>query len=207
MTMTMTMPSTAGTISIPQHNSLCFWLDPFTTLNNALHATLERTAQQLRDATTYLSSITSSDAATEDVPPRTNSISADVSISEALVDAMAKSAVLELDEYRNFTFGWDGYSGSPFDSRLVDIAQGITQYIGALCKKANRVPQELTPGPVSDGSIDIEVAVGSNYAIFSLEPGLEALNILVRNNQGCSEEKIQPDWATLRTKIAALFTD
>lgn len=123
---------------------------------------------------------TTAEAAANDetgfVPPTAPTLTA------ASRERMRTEAQDELRRYLDFAPGWDGYDGLPFSAALVDRA---TALIDLLCDRvafAGAELHELTPGPISDGRIDIEAATDSRHLTITLNPD-EPMTFVGRQEQ------------------------
>lgn len=136
----------------------------------------------------------------------TNSKKSLDSLVDASIDEIAEEAVEELEEYKKFLYGWDGYEGSAIDNNLADIAQLLVIYIADKFKRERIVPIEITPGPISDGSINIELSYDDVYAIITLPSELDAIHFYSEFNGVIEEEtEIKPNLEILGEKVASLF--
>ncbi len=86
--------------------------------------------------------------------------------------------------------GWDGYTGELFDREVVQSAQRLVAEIANYAQKKNLVLTEMTPGPASDGSIDIEMGLNQAHLVLTLEPGLERIRLYIEDEHGSLEETL-----------------
>jgi len=131
--------------------------------------------------------VSDSNAATEVSINESSLESVDDSIGAAKVDSLCSRAIAELEEYRNLAPGWDGYHALPFDPELVSRAEDVCYEIVGSLRSGRIEPQEITPGPASDGSLDIQVVVGRNEVILSLYPDQENVTIYTRRDHNENE--------------------
>lgn len=137
---------------------------------------------------------------TIDVDPATDTL------LHAAIDEIAEEAINELAEYETLPYGWDGYGGSTFEPALVSVAQLLVIYISDNLKSRATVPSEITPGPISDGSINIEVSTDHTYAIITLLPNLEAIHFYREyNGQVEDDTEFKPVLQLLGEKLESLF--
>ena len=106
------------------------------------------------------------------------------SLRRALLEGRAKEARADLQRYLTFPEGWDGYSGRRFSERLIDVASDLIGIAEHYFEAAGVLPSEITPGPASDGSVDIEIATEGRRVIFTLYPELTKLAIYRRSSEG-----------------------
>lgn len=110
-------------------------------------------------------------------------------IASATIEEMAVKAIGELEEYLSLGKGWDGYFGEPFNKDLVRSAQQMVAAAAHYLEEKSLVPTEITPGPGSDGSIDIEIGLNQTQLVLTLEPDLdlERIKLYVEKEGGSYE--------------------
>ena len=86
----------------------------------------------------------------------------------ARTESLRDSAIRELEDYKKLKDGWDGYCGKIFDDNL--FMQNLTILLSKMFIEADIVPDEveITPGPASDGSIDLEIRFDSKQYIITV---------------------------------------
>ena len=141
-------------------------------------------------------------AATDETADNESTVPANDSIEAATTDSLCLKAIEELDTYRNFDKGWDGYFAPSFDPDLVLRAQNLCLVLGQFLQLDRVVPLEITPGPASDGSLDVEVVVGQREAILTLYPDQESVAIYRRRDN--VEDELTSTLAT--GELEELFT-
>ena len=72
----------------------------------------------------------------------------------------------ELDEYLSLEPGWDGYRGQTFTKELVTKVLYIVDLVEQAATPGGTKLDEITPCPCGDGSVDLEVTVGSRTVFF-----------------------------------------
>jgi len=92
-------------------------------------------------------------------------------IANTRAEAMARAADDDLLRYTTFDAGWDGYDGLTFRVETIAIARGIIQATVQALVRCGLAPSEITPGPASDGSVDVEIVVNNRTLIFTLDRG------------------------------------
>jgi len=92
---------------------------------------------------------------------------------------IASECYQELDSYLQLSPSWDGYAGKVFDPKLIERAKKVVQKIESLFNKYDIIPNEITPGPASDGSVDVELSYNNNILIFTLYPDSEVIEIFL----------------------------
>ena len=76
----------------------------------------------------------------------------------------------EILSYATFQVGWDLYQGKPFDKSTLNKASEILELIFSTFDNYESCPDEIYPGPASDGSVDIEIEYDGNRLIFTIYP-------------------------------------
>lgn len=112
------------------------------------------------------------------------------SLRRASLEGLASAAKADLRRYATFPEGWDGYRGRRFSRRLIKTAQGVVDLALSYFDVAGVLPEEITPGPASDGSVDIEIATESRRVVLTLYPELQKIEIYRSSSQG--RETLEP---------------
>ena len=74
--------------------------------------------------------------------------------------------------YSTFKKGWDGYEGCTFQRATLDKAAEIVELLFSTFDNYDACPDEITPSPCTDGSMDIEVEYNGNRVIFTIYPDM-----------------------------------
>lgn len=85
------------------------------------------------------------------------------------LDRQVASARQELRRYGGFDRGWDGYDGLPFPQEVLAAANEALSVCEAAFRDISAVPEEVTPGPASDGTVDVEVAYAPRRLILTFD--------------------------------------
>jgi hypothetical protein len=109
--------------------------------------------------------------------PLTNTWS-DMSLTQARIRSAFEGAKRELFRYKLYPMRWDGYQAEPFTSEVLDDAGKILQYSEALFLESGVIPNLITTGPASDGSVDVEMRVGDRRLLMTLYPEDTNLRLL-----------------------------
>ena len=125
----------------------------------------------------------------------------DNSVSLNVIDKMIHSAHNELLEYLKFDYSWDGYNGMPFDKNLIKMAVELLEVIKTFFYDEISLPEEITPGPASDGSIDIELAINNKILIFTLYCDIKEIQISMETENGITEDIIEFEIKALENKL------
>ncbi|HEX9729722.1 MAG TPA: hypothetical protein VGA37_14570 [Gemmatimonadales bacterium] len=93
-----------------------------------------------------------------------------VSLEEARIRSSFEGAHRELLRYKHYQPRWDGYNAEPFaEEVLLNVAE-ILDYSQDHLLGTGTIPEVVTTGPASDGSIDIEIQVGGKTIFMTLYP-------------------------------------
>jgi len=90
-------------------------------------------------------------------------------ITNTRTEIMAQAADDDLCRYLSFDTGWDGYDGLTFAPDTITKARAIVAVALEAFLRAGVTPSEITPGPASDGSVDVEIAVSGRTLIITLD--------------------------------------
>lgn len=132
-------------------------------------------------------------------------VSGKLDIISAVIEAQATIARQELNDYLNFVEGWDGYCGQPIDLDLVRTAQSLLDLTEFAFKQENAKPKEITPGPVSDGSINIELTYKDKYQLFGLHSGNLIVDYYWETGETSGQEQFELTVAGVESRLAWLF--
>ena len=129
---------------------------------------------------------TPSAATQADPPASVASVDSD-SIDSAKIDRLERLAAEELLEYGMLGAGWDGYSAPEFQIELVSL---VKDFCGQACKffrSVQVVPEEIIPGPVGDGSLDLQFLLGNKEIIFTFHPDQDDVGVYTRQDASENE--------------------
>ena len=120
-------------------------------------------------------------------------MSATTATKEASTKALTLQDIIyearqELLNYLEFAPGWDGYQGEPFSRFTIGIAERTLELIGEFLILHEVTPNELTPGPASDGTVDIELGFGAGHAIISIDGERKTIVFYAETEQGIADE-------------------
>ena len=79
-------------------------------------------------------------------------------------------ALKELDSYLELEERWDSYDGETFSIETINRAKEMVAKIKLFFNEHNLIPNELYPGPASDGSVDIEVEYEKKCLFITIYP-------------------------------------
>lgn len=119
-----------------------------------------------------------------------------VSLIEQRIRSAFEGAVRELLRYEKYPMLWDGYRAEPFADEVLDDAGKILRYSEVLFLDAGVIPQLVTTGPASDGSIDLELQVGDRRVLMTLYPKDDNLRL-----SSFQRDEIREYVAPLGTKV------
>ena len=106
----------------------------------------------------------------------------------ASLQSAVKEAFAELRRYQQYDAGWDGYWGRTFEIPLLRTARSILHLSYCRLFTESIVPDLITTGPASDGSLDIEIDVRSKRLFFTLYPDEADVRIAAFVGNGAREE-------------------
>lgn len=115
------------------------------------------------------------------------------SSASARTAAAAALAVRDLDRYATFPRGWDGYDGEVLQPGAIRRAVAVVQALAESFLDAQTEPSEITPGPISDGRVDVEAACDGRRLIVTLEAGAEEVGIFYDDGGAPSEKLVRWD--------------
>lgn len=168
-----------------------YFLRETFNLRDKLYRVLKETTERLASET--FAAVSQQDTITHspDTDLTATKVTRDT-IASATIEEMAVKAIGELEEYLSLGKGWDGYFGEPFTKDLVRSAQQIVVATADYLEEKSLVPTEITPGPVSDGSIDIEIGLNQTQLVLTLEPDrdLEGIQLYVEDERGSHERTL-----------------
>jgi len=99
------------------------------------------------------------------------------SLFEERIRSAFESTQRELGRYQQYPAGWDGYNAEPFDSEVLNSVSGILLYSEAVFLGCGTMPDLVTTGPASDGSIDVEFQVADRRVLMTLYPHEDKLRL------------------------------
>lgn len=125
-----------------------------------------------------------------DATPNTTNLGRYISLAET--EKMVEDAREELIRYLSFGPGWDGYSGIPFRRDTIRRCVSLLQhYVLRLFTQARISPDEVVPGPASDGSVDVEIVSGNRRLVLTFDPESgNAVNVYAEYETGVVEREL-----------------
>src|SRR4051812_14329956 len=113
------------------------------------------------------------------------------SIREQSIRSSFEEAERELGRYASYSFNWDGYRATPFNSDVLQDAATVLHFSRERMLSEGIVPTLVTTGPASDGSVDVELEVGPRRILMTLYPNDEGLR-LSKFDQDHTSEALTP---------------
>lgn len=107
----------------------------------------------------------------------------------------------QLDDYKSLPLNWDGYGGVTFADVFVNSAISLLNVIDEFFTDENIVPDEITPCPLNDGSIDIELSLKHKCLIFTIHPSQDEITIYSEDNSNSDEEGFDFDRIVVEEKL------
>lgn len=126
-------------------------------------------------------------------------------IEDSTIAARIETIILktkeEISEYLMFPDNWDGYNGKKFVPETAFTAYLLIDIIRGFFIDEGRIPREITPGPLNDGSIDIEINVGDKCVIYTIHPDKELMTSYIEDSNNRHEEECYIDRIVLEAKL------
>lgn|GEM_PF-2882502 len=101
----------------------------------------------------------------------------------ACFEELRSEIAKELAAYWRYPRGWDGYSGSEFDAQQIVRVNEVADNLVKCFEWFGVVPEEIEPGPASDGSIDLECSVGPRCLLLTFRPGSTDVGVYGRDSE------------------------
>lgn len=118
-----------------------------------------------------------------------------ISLSEARIRSTFESAHRELRRVQQYAPQWDGYWAEPFSQEVLCNVAMILEHSEGIFLGTGVLPEFVTTGPASDGSIDVEIQVEDKRVLMTLYPQEEHLRLSSFDAEGAHETSVP-----LRTK-------
>ncbi len=119
----------------------------------------------------------------------------------AELDEISEKAQEQLDNYLLFPYGWDGYHGERFEGELIKEMKGLLSVITYFFKKERLIPSEITPGPASDASVDLEICYDNKTLILTKYPFEKEITVYSEDDETSQEEVFFFEELDLETKL------
>ncbi len=123
------------------------------------------------------------------------------SLIDAKLFSIQDSVNKELQSYLSLKPGWDGYSASTFDENAVLLAQHIADFSVLFLRDERILPHEITPGPVGDGTIDLEISCKGKNLIFTVAPDVKEIQVFKDDSIARKEEVIPFETTSLGKEL------
>jgi hypothetical protein len=131
-----------------------------------------------------------------------NSISNSIDVYN--LDNLTNKAINDLSSYLNFNYAWDGYKGEKFDLQLIRRGIELIFLIKNFFLNQVDLPDEIVPGPASDGSIDIEISINEKTLLFTLYNDINDILVTMETDNELYEERIKFEISNLEKKFSWL---
>jgi len=118
-------------------------------------------------------------------------VSTTYSAQVAALESRFGEAAAELRRYARYADGWDGYRARSFGDHVLGTAKSILAFSQLKLMADSQIPELVTTGPASDGSLDVELRSKSKslfVTIYPDQPDLRISAILGRD----SLEEVRP---------------
>lgn len=114
---------------------------------------------------------------------------ADYTTTDVNLRLIIENVKNQLNEYKSLPLNWDGYDGVMFSNKVLSTASFLVHIIGNFLSEERIIPDEITPCPLNDGSIDIELGLRSKCLIFTIHPNRDKITIYSEDNSNSNEEE------------------
>ena len=125
--------------------------------------------------------------------PENRTAQASPSLQDALIrrqlEETARQVLNELAIYESYEQNWDGYGAPEFEPELLRKAREVALFALEVCLAEGVVPDRVTPGPASDGSVELEFKMGERLVSFFLEDGNGVIQIYRREGTQSLDER------------------
>jgi len=91
-------------------------------------------------------------------------------IPEMNLVSQVDSSQLEIRSYAEYAPRWDGYRAPSFRNGTILATQQLLTLLSQVFLKNQIFPDDITPGPVSDGSITLEITKKERTLFFIVNP-------------------------------------
>ena len=122
----------------------------------------------------------------------------------AELESLFRESQNELMHYLSFGPGWDGYFAERFEPDTINRALQVLDVLESKFRLNGTLPSSLIPGPVSDGSINIELSSAAKSLILTIMPDKSELLCYERDGETTLTDDQPIDWATLGKKLSWL---
>lgn len=136
-----------------------------------------------------------------DIPKFRTLDSIDNSTIAARIETITLRAKEEISEYLTFPDNWDGYKGKRFVKETAFTANLLIDIIRGFFIDEGTIPEEITPGPLNDGSIDIEINHRNKCVIYTIHQDKELMTIYSEDSNNRHEEECYIDRIVLEAKL------
>jgi hypothetical protein len=126
------------------------------------------------------------------------------SLSEERIRSTFEGAQRELRRYEQYAPCWDGYRAEPFSQDVLGNVASILDYSEGVFLGAGMIPELVTTGPASDGSIDVEIQVGVKRVLMTLYPQEQHLRLSSFDAEGAHESTVPLRTQTLEEWLSWL---
>lgn len=128
------------------------------------------------------------------------------SAQEMHFDKILESAKNDLKAYYELPQGWDGYGANPLNRNNIEAIESILSMVAKHFENEKVAPSEITPGPASDGSVDIEIVFGDKTLIFSAHNDGKVLGVYLEDRNTSKEIEAAFDSTSVETQLHWLYS-
>ncbi|MDZ4082701.1 MAG: hypothetical protein U1E10_07185 [Bdellovibrionales bacterium] len=123
-------------------------------------------------------------------------------VSSVNLESLVEAALHELNDYGTLESGWDGYRAEPIDSSNLLTAIDLVSFIYRYFAGDTVVIQEITPGPVADGSVDIEIKSNDKCLVFNISNYGMTMGIYKKDEIASSEDAPIFSWERVEEELS-----
>ena len=102
---------------------------------------------------------------------------------------LARAVRDELNIYADYEANWDGYGAQEFRAEVLDKAAVLTCFGLEVLLEEDIVPDRVTPGPCSDGAVEVEFEFGERLVSLLLDPDQGSLEVYRREGGRTLDER------------------
>ncbi len=110
----------------------------------------------------------------------------------ALLERQLHTLMQDLERYERYPANWDSYGGACFSEELTDQVYRYAKRLCTVFEAEGTTPDLFEPGPAGDGSIDIELRLGTRAALFTFYPN-NNIRGLGQQSSGEHAEHVKPN--------------
>jgi hypothetical protein len=111
----------------------------------------------------------------------------------------------EIESYKDFPSAWDGYRGLEFSESMIHRASYIIQEAERFFSNRKKLPHDITIGPASDGTIDIQIDYNDKFLTFLLDDEKQTISCFKKSSLNKKEIIISDEKTSLEKEFLWLI--